>query len=527
MTPALPRWTFLPLGFALVLGLWLAADGRLSGDEPVYLYAAAYQSVPEILAGEVQPTGIPGFTQGRVLHILFQKAVMAMTGAGPAGFRALQAIHLAIMALNLLLIATIARRLLPDVAETRAAAILLAMSPIALYFALKTTPDNEALLAALVATLGLSDVAQRRGAAGPAKVVAGLAAAALVKNQMIFVPAAFWIAACLVPVAGLDRRRLALQGAAWGAAAAVATVALLAALGIGLGNYLESYASPFANRTPIAAKLLNLGTELGLLWLLLPAALLSRRRRELAFFALWFFAAMAPFLFMSGVEPRHVAVNLAAAGGLAALALEALLHRRQEPRLAPAARATLATAGVIVLMACHALALAVMPHKVDLRSLQEALSGLDARYGSGSYVIVASNGYADFHVLRVLWPARAVLNAGTAEFTVDATRAPHAEFLADYLGDRAVDEVGDLERIVRPAVFFGFRKTFAAANLERIVAAVSPSLAARVLGSVRLDEHLYADYSAWLWDSPGIRLEPVLRAGNYEALQIRLLRPGG
>lgn len=527
MNTAIPRWALVPLAVALLIGLRLAADGRLSGDEPGYLYAAAYQTVPQILAGEVQPTGIPGFTQGRILHVLFQKGVMTMTGTGPEGFRALQVIHLAIVALNVLLIGALARRLLPQVAETRAAMLLVAMTPIVLYFALKTTADNEALLASLVATWGLLRIARGRGAAGPAAAVFGLVAAALTKNQMIFVPAAFWIAACAVPIDGIDRRRLALHGAAWGAAAGVATVALLEALGIGLTTYLESYASPFANRTPLVAKVMNLGTELGALWLLLPTALASHRRRELGFFALWFLVAMAPFLFLSGVEPRHVAVNLAAAGGLAALALEAIVRRWQAwQRIGAVGRAALATAGVLVLMSCHALALAIMPHKVDLGMLNAALTGLDARYGAGKYTLIASNGYADFHVLRVLWPERAVLTAGTSEFAIDASRTPRAELLNAYLGDRHVDDVESLERIEGPLVFFGFRRTFAAANLEKILSAASPALARRVLGGVRLDEHLYAGFSAWLWDSPEVRLEPILEAENYQALEIRIPRRG-
>jgi hypothetical protein len=527
VSTSLARWTFVPLGLALVLGLWLAADGRLSGDEPGYLYAAAYQSVPQILAGEVQPTGIPDFLQGRVLHLLFLKGVMAMTGTGAEGFRALQVIHLAIAALNVLLIGAIARRLLPQVAETRTAMVLVAMTPIVLYFALKTTADNEALLAALVATLGLLTVASRRGVAGPVAIVLGLVAAALTKNQMIFVPAAFWIAASLVPIGGVDCRRLALHGAAWGAAAGIATVALLEVLGIGIANYLGSYASPFHNRTPLVAKLMNLGTELGLLWLLLPAALLSHRRRELGFFALWFVVAMTPLLFLSGVEPRHVAVNLAAAGGLAALALEAILHRWQGWHdLGGPARALLATIGVLVLMACHGLALAIMPHKVDLKTLNESLSGLDAHYGPDGYTLVASNGYADFHVLRVLWPERKVLNAGTAEFAIDTARAPREALLEAYLGDRHVEDLEGLARVDGPAVFFGFRRTFAAANMDKFLSAVSPALAARVLGGVSLDEHLYAGFSAWLWDSPEVRLEPILQAGNYQALEIHLQRRG-
>ena len=527
MTAGIARWSILPLAIALFLALRLAADGRLSGDEPAYLYAAAYQSVPQILAGSVDPSGFPGFTQGRILHVLFLKGIMALAGDPPAGFRILQVLHATIVALNLMLIAAFARRLLPDVAETRAAAVALALTPIVLYFAFKTTADNEALLAALVATWGLLRVARARGAAGPCAVVIGLAVTALTKNQMIFLPAAFWLAGCLLPVAGLDRRRVAVHGAVWGAVAAVVTIALLEGSGIGVANYLASYRAPFANRSPLAAKIMNLGTELGLLWLLLPAALLTHRRRELGFFGLWLAASIAPFAFMSGVEPRHVAVNLAAAAGLTALALEAI--RLRVPgwhRLGNATRGALATLGVIAVLAVHGIALAIMPHKVDRRALGDALSALDARYGRNGYVLVASNGYADFHALRVLWPERDVLNAGTAEFAIDTAGGTRRSRLADYLGSRYVDTLSGLAQIRRPAVFFGFRRTFAAVNFERMLSAVSPDLASRALGGMPLDEHLYAEYSAWLWDCPQVRLEPVLQNGNYQALEIRLQRPG-
>jgi hypothetical protein len=527
MTAGIARWTVVPLALALLLGLRLAADGRLSGDEPAHLYSAAYQPVAWTLAGDVEPSGIPGFMQGRPLHVVFLKGVMVMTGAGPEGLRVLQVMHTVIVALNLMLIGAIARRLLPDVAKTHAAVLLLAMTPIILYFALKTTADNEALLAALIATWGLLRIARDRGAAGPFAVVFGLTVAVLAKNQMVFMPAAFWLAGCLLPVAGMDRRRLAMQGAAWGIAAAIVTATLLEASGIGLANYLASYSAPFANRTPPVAKIVNLGTELGLIWLLIPVALLTHRRRELGLFSLWFAAAMTPFLFLSGVEPRHVAVNLAAAGGLVSLALEAI--QRRVPAwsgLGDTAKGVLATVAVIAVMAVHAVALAIMPHKVDLHALGDALSALDSHYGEDGYTLVASNGYADFLIVRVLWPERDVLNAGTAEYAIDTAGATRQAQLEAYLGDRYVRDLQGLAQIRKPAVFFGFRRTFAAANLDRMLSAVSPALAARVLSGVPLAEHLYAGYSAWLWDNPEVRLEPILDSGNYQALEIKLLHPG-
>ncbi len=239
---------------AAIAGLWLAADGRLTSDEPSYLYVAAYQEVPQIIAGDVQPSGIPGFLQGRILHLLFAKGVIAVFGAGETGVRVFASIHLAIMVLNLLLIGRILRALLPTLTLRRAALAMVAMTPIVLYSSLKTLADNEALLAALIATYGLIRVAQGASAWWSAAAVAGLAVAALTKNQMAFLPAAFWIAVCLVPIAGVERRRLMAFGALSGIASFLLTLAVLQALGIELSTYLASYKYPFANATPLLAR---------------------------------------------------------------------------------------------------------------------------------------------------------------------------------------------------------------------------------------------------------------------------------
>jgi hypothetical protein len=523
----IPRWAIYPLAIGVCAALWLAADGRLSGDEPSYLYAAKYLTFPEIFAGDVQPSGIPGFLQGRILHLLFLKGVFAIAGDAEPGFHVLQFIHLLITVLNLWLIERIAQALMPQLRTIGAATLLLAAAPVVLYFAFKTTADNEALLAALVATLALARIAEGRGAAWMAAAVLALAAAALTKNQMIFVPAAFWFATCLVPVGRLDRRRLALQGALCGLAGAALTIAFLEVTGIGVTAYIESYRAPFANQTPLIAKLMNLGTELGLLWLLLPFALLSRRRRELLVCILWFLGSMAPFLFLSGVEPRQVAVNLAAAGGLIALALEALGARFGNPRLTAGLKAAAAVLGVFLLLASDAVMLPIMPHKVDLPRLQQALAGLDKHYGPGGYQLVAADGYADFHIIRVLWPDRDVRNAGTAVILARTALATRKELLQSYLDGRYYDSVAGLRSANRPLVYFGFRKTFAAENLRVMLDRASPALAERALGRVELVEHLYAPETKWLWDSPEVRLVPLLQAGNYQAMEIRIQRPGG
>lgn len=516
-------WAFFPLLIAAIAAVWLAVDSRFHWDEPSYLYAGAYQSVSQIVAGEVQPSGIPSFFQGRILHVLFVKGVMAISASVEAGFRILVAIHLALMVFSLVLIWRILRALLPALAEYRAATLLVAMTPVALYMSCKTLGDNEALTAALIATYALIRGAHVGGAYWSVAAIVGLAVAALTKNQMVFLPAAFWATMCLVPIAGIDRRRLAVFGALSGIGAFLLTLATLEWLGVGLREYLASYGHPFENTSPLVAKFVNLGTELGLLWFLLPVALLSSRRRELLAFALWCVIAMAPFLYFSGVEPRHVAVNLVAVGGLFALALEVINERFDAwRRLSNARKSAVAVLGVMVLMGSNSIMLAIMPHRVDVGQLRAALRTLDEQYGAGRYSLLTARGYTDFHLIRVMWPKRDVRDVGTAAMVVRTDRRPREQALRAYLGDRYHESLTELARIDRPLVFIGYRHTFAAENLRMMLNSVSQRFGDRLLGKVTLVEHLFTAETQWLWGSPEVRLEPVAQIGHYVAFEVSI-----
>jgi hypothetical protein len=327
----------------------------------------------------------------------------------------------------------------------------------------------------------------------------------------------------------MDRRRLAGLGAASGVAGALLAVAFLEAAGIGTLAYLESYAAPFENVTPAIAKLMNVGTELGLAWLLVPFALLTRRRRELVALALWAGATMAPFLVLSGVEPRHVAVNLAPLGGLIALALEALRERwaARAPRK-DRQKALAAIATVLAVMAANAVFLAIMPHKVDLDRMRALLAELDGRYGTGGYALLAANAYTDFHLIRVLWPERDVRYVAVPILALDTRRRPRAEILQSYFGGRSHEGLAELAAIGKPLVFFGFNSTLAAENLRSMLGRISPALADRVLRQVTLKQHLYTKPTEWLWSDARIRLEPAARSGPYDAFELVIrCRPCG
>lgn len=517
-------WLIVPLAIAVIAGIWLAADGRHHPDEPTYLYSGLYQSAEQIIAGQVQPSGIPHFTHGRILHALLVKGVMTMSGSGVNGYRAMIAINLLLIVVALALMFRILRDLLPDVATWPAAAVLLAMSPVILYMSLKTLADNEGLVAALAATYAMLRYARGGSLLLAGVAIVGLSVAALSKNQMVLMPATFWAAMCIVPIAGIHRRRLAIFGAASGFAGILLTVAILEWLGIGLLSYLSSYSALSHSTVPLVAKVVNIGTELGVLWLLLPFAFLTSRRRELRAFGLWFLLAMAPFVFLiKSIEARHVAVNLVAVGGLFALALEVIGSRMHAwGRLTDKSRCAVAVAAVIVIMASNAFMLAIMPHRVDLDQLRAMLATLDGRYGTGRYALLTSVGYTDFQIVRVLWPDVDVRDVGTADIAIDGGFRSRRDALDSFLGDRHHESIKELRALERPLVYLGYGKTFAAENLRAMVSAVSPNLADALLGKVNLPDRLYPPSTRWLWQDPDVRLEPLARVGHYFAFEVRI-----
>jgi hypothetical protein len=306
-------------------------------------------------------------------------------------------------------------------------------------------------------------------------------------------------------------------GAASGIAAIILTVATLEWLGIAIEAYWSSYRGLASGDVPLVAKILNIGTELGVLWLLLPFALLTTRRRELVAFALWFVLAMAPFvLVINSIEARHVAVNLVAVGALLALALEAVtnLWRSLERGAALVA--------IALVIATNAAVLAIMPHRVDTGEMRQAIDALDARFGAGGYVLLTATGYTDFHMIRVLWPEIDVRDPSTAETYVHPGLGSREQAIAAWYGGRQVETLASLRKVGKPVAYLGYRQTFAAENLHDMLARASPALAARVLGKVSLNDRLFPVSTKWLWDSPDVTVVPIARIGHYHAFEIRL-----
>ena len=430
---------------------------------------------------------------------------MAPFGSGETGFNAMVLLHFALTITSLVLAARILRALLPESRTVAASVALLAMSPIVLFMSLKTLGDNESLLAAVLATMALLRGA-RSGSIGLAIVAAAaLAVSALTKNQMIIMPAGFWAAMCVAPIGGIDRRRFAIYGAACGAAGFLLTVVILELLDIGLAGYLASYSDAFVSSVPFIAKIINFGTEFGLLWLLVPFALLTSRRTTPFAFGLWFLFTTSPVLLACpSIEARHLAGNLVAVGGLFALALEAIGQRTAAWwRLRGASRGIAATLGVVILMASNFLVLAIALHRVDLKQLARMIESLDARYGAGRYALLTAKGYSDFHIIRLVWPAVDARDPGTATMAVNPSRGSKEAALDAYMGDRHPQTIEELVMLHRPLVYMGYRRTFAAENMRTILNGASSGLGDRLIGRVDLIDHMHMPETQWLWDGPG------------------------
>lgn len=521
-------WLIVPLATAVIAGVWLAADGRHHMDEPTYFYSGLYQSTEQIIAGQVQPSGIPHFTQGRILHALLVKGVMSVSGTGLQGYRALLAINLMLIVVAIALAARILHELIPDVPTRRTAVALLAMTPVVLFLLLKILADTEGLVAALAATYAMLRYARGGSVYLACIAIVGLAIAALSKNQMIVLPATFWMAICIVPIAGVDRRRLAVFGVVCGIAGILLTLAILEFLGIGLTSYLSSYLGLAEGKMAPIAKAMNIGTEFGVLWLLLPFAFLTPRRRELRAFGLWFLLAMAPFaFFINSVEARHVAVNLVAAGGLFALALETLANRNPAwGRLSEKSRCGAALLAILVIMSCNAIVLAIMSHRVDLNQLRIMLATLDNRYGAGQYALLTANGYTDFQIVRVLWPQVDVRDVSTAEIAVHEGFTSRKDGLDSYLGDRHHESVEELRAVEKPLVYLGYGRTFAADNLRAMVSTVSPHLADTLLSKIAIPDRMSAPSTRWLWQDRDVHLEPIAHIGHYFTYEVQIAPKG-
>jgi hypothetical protein len=522
---SLRKSQLLLLVLAAVLGIWVAGDGWLHWDESHYLYCGTYLSTAELVQGDVQPSGAPNnFNFGRILYILTVKALMAIAPVGLMGFVTIVAFNLAVLALGVFLIGRMLSMLLPDVQQTPVATALVALAPVGLYMAFKAMPDNQAVVAAIVASYATLRCAREGRPWWCVVAAAGLAVAMLTKSQGIFLYAGFWLAGLLVPIASIDRRRLAIFGLMSGALGLFTTGLILEALGVGVQRYVDAFSGALGGGFSPLFFVLYFATELGVLWTLLPVALFSPRRRELMFFGLWFAISTAPFVFVfyEQVEPRHIMVNLSAAAGLFALSLEVLCTRlRFWLRIRPSFGHLLSVVAVIALMGTNWLCLSLMPHESELWDLRTMLKELDNRYGAGEYTVLSPWALSEFYTIRVVWPAVDVRSVEVMVEDETPERPPSRALRDSHYQGRNIESVSELAHVRRPLVYLGKNLQYGARVFE-LLKIIAPQTGARLAAVFPPADQLYSAGSRWLWASSEVQLQPLESVGPYRALVVHL-----
>ena len=517
----------LALG-AVAVWLWLAADGRLHWDEPDYLYMGAYLSVPEILAGDYQPSGIEGFSVSRVGHVLLLKLVVSLLGPGAASLAVIVTCYLVMLAGLLWITYLILRALMPGVPNPGAAVALCAFTPIYVYLAFKTVAEIPAALLASLAVLAFLRSFRSRPRLWLTVVALALAGTALTKNHVALLHVAFVAALLLAPGLRYRPGRVAAHAFLSGAGSVVIFLAVLWATGLPLDLYFAPAvaATSLFEGEPFEARLLALALEGGPFFLALPLAVLSPRRAEARFFAVWFALATLPLLLSPRLEERYLVTNFVAIAGLVQLSIEGLrpLVRRWWAAR-PWAVAAAAGIGGVALIGSAALAQQLAAHGVRTDQLRTVLNRIDATYGRGNYAILTPQEGGIFLYLRFVEPEAPVYTVFTPRPPNHRDAVAWAAFQQRYYGPRALRTIEDLTALgLASLVYVSFDESLPVANLRRLAASALPPALRRVLDR-RLAKMSLLDQlgQSWMWNHPQIAFEELFRHGHYVALRAELV----
>lgn len=507
----LNNYSLIFLLVAIISGILASADGRLHWDEPGYLYAGIYHNYNEIINADVEASGVNEFYSGRILHVLMIFVLQSVINNSAMVFYVLSFTYFALILFCLLLSLNIIRALMPSMKNAFLSITLLSMSPVIWYMAFKTLPDIPALAASVLATKSLVARSKGEGAYWNALAILGMTVSALTKPQGILMPASFWVTGCIIQNCAIDRRRLFLNGIFTGMASMFVAYLILEIVGVGINRYITSYIAAFYNPMPISAKILNIFSELGILWPFILISLFSPRLNEKKFMWVWLISSIAPLLILfEDPEARHLAVNLIAVGGLISMSLETVdqkfgLYMKSSSSLKLLSKIL----GLLILIISNYCIIYIMPHEVDIRQLKSTIHAIDDRYGKGNYTLLVPWFYTNFNIIRVLWP----------EIDVRIIRREISS--KNYHKEHYITEIEELKKEKRIKIIMSYTNTFAAENLKKAMYYVSPQFTHRLFRKLGLVDHMHDDASNWLWMSNEMQFEYLFRIGHYLAYEAK------
>jgi hypothetical protein len=519
------------LASALVLIAYVAlADGGLHHwHEWRYLYSAAHYSVPELAQGlfDAYEPPLPSRVEvgswywGQLGHEYVLRALVLLLGPGLSAIIAMLRAYGAAVVLALACI-SLALRCLPLAVPALQVGWIALLSPVAVYLGFKLLAEVPALLGSCAAILLLCTSLRATPLVAltcTAGAGVALAAATLSMPYVTLLYHAFALSAFVVLGRELGRGALA------GRFAATATIALalvwfaLHSLGLGLDAYATVYHFYRLYVKSLALSLFGVGMAYTGLYLVLPLALLSQRRTELAFFGLWAAAALLPVFLLSTnyMEARYLCVALPALAGLLALGFEVAAER-----LLPQAAARRWPALAVPAVALVSwISLPITHHEMSHRELVRTVEAI-WRSDPDASILVPWN-YTDFHFLKVAFPDRSVLLVQSA-FGEDGRIVRDVaweERRQQTYGPDFVRSEEELRRSGRPLYYVGYETLPPIRRLQAIGRTLGIGVIERSLAAMKPRNHLAG---SWMWNDPLFVFTAAGGEGEYRAYHVRFSR---
>ena len=513
----------------VILGtLWVSFDGLHYWHDIRFMYATSQFSMQDILSGQFNPhqawgpineKSAAGFYSSKVLHIALLSALFAFIqpqdgGLALAVFLSAVFVYLAVLAGYRLFL-----RILPSGNTAFLAVISMLVAPITPYLAGKLLSEITSLLFVTVAILFLlkSQNVQGRKYYSLA-VVSGvfLALASLARLDSIIGVFGFVVANMLVPLYNNNRSRAMLTYFVAFLVLVGTYISVNTLSGIHYDELYEYFrAFTGAGQKSTAMSFLGIAMFGGFIYLTAAIGFFSKKKRLVAFFAIWLLGAWIPMLTITWqymVEPRYLIQGILPLAGLSALGLEFLL---QYVNLEKTGRKAVLVLMAVMVTGTNYLVVRLMPYELDRPAILSAVHNIQITDKNAQILVPWS--YTDFNFLRVMLPDAPVYNVNSPEGVVSDQENVllWEQRFRRWYGDSFVSEPKQLDEIMEkgPVYYLGWKVYPPVQNIQAFVKETGLTSLQALIERIELKNHLE---QSWVWSIPGLKFILAGRSGQYE-----------
>lgn len=507
-----------PVALALiVLFVFCAWTTDHYWDEYYYLFSVSRHSATTLISLEpALSDGIfpNGFFSGKLGFVVLLRGIVSVVGSGPTGVLIARLLFTLMMLGTALATWLLMREFLDDGRLAFQTALLLLLSPLAVYLGFKVMSEVPALFAATLA--GWQFVRAIRATGSRARSVAlslaaiGFAAATLFRLTSVLFAIGLTAAAIVAQPGGTARRRVMIDAAiALGSGVLLSAGVFLLVLDAPVARF-EGLAQSVTGRTPGAIVAVYAIALFAQLFAVLLVAALRPLSRVAAAAVVWLAISLLPFVITAQyVEPRFFYTGMPAFALLAAMGLHNLVSRVTEAR-------SLMVAALIVLSTAvldRALFAPLMPYEIREADYSALVDDVNTAEPGATLV---TPWLSDFCYLSMAYPNRRVVLAMSQTYGT-GTVFQSREFEQWVGAGRYAGNAVELDGLPRPHVYVGWQYSPTVEALDRYLRPMNLAYLDDPDRRARLLDHLTP---SWIWSSQRLRLQPIAAHGAYRAFSV-------